>query len=165
MHLRPTSLLRSSLLRSVDSKFLGDSLGVWEFHPSDLILCLSQTLWSPESLFGDQPWYRSGSCRCAMNHRCAVVSQKAQPIQHLLKQCFWQTKHPRPSMLKLTPAMAHLRWYTCNCLNQFKRGDSYPGALPCRFAWEFSEFSTLDLYQLSGDLFHDVFLKRLAWQQ
>ena len=42
--LRPISLLRSSLLRLLDSTFPGISLRGWEFHPLNLILCLSQNL-------------------------------------------------------------------------------------------------------------------------
>ena len=47
--LRPISLLRLSLLRFVDSRFPGNSLWTWEFHPSTLRFCLSQTLRNPES--------------------------------------------------------------------------------------------------------------------
>ena len=49
--IRPISLLRISLLRFVDSNFPGNSLWTWEFHRLKLRLCLSQTLWNPES------WY------------------------------------------------------------------------------------------------------------
>ena len=46
-----------SLLRCVDSRFLGNSLGTWEFHPLIiLIFCLSHTLWNPKSLYGDWPY-------------------------------------------------------------------------------------------------------------
>ena len=41
---RPISPLRISLLRFIDSRFPGDSLWAWEFHPFNLRLCLSQTL-------------------------------------------------------------------------------------------------------------------------
>ena len=47
----------------------------------------------------------------------SMVSQKAQPFQHLLKHSLWQTDQPRRSMLKLTPAMAHVRWHTPNRLH------------------------------------------------
>ena len=46
---RPISLLRLSMLRSVDSKLPENPLWTSEFHPSNLRLCLSQTLWNPES--------------------------------------------------------------------------------------------------------------------
>ena len=42
--IRPITLLRFSLLRFLDSEFLGDSLWTGEFHPVKLRLCLSQTL-------------------------------------------------------------------------------------------------------------------------
>ena len=40
---RPISLLTSSLLTLLDSRFLGNSLWTWEFHPCKLGLGLSQT--------------------------------------------------------------------------------------------------------------------------
>ena len=43
-YLRPISLLRLSLLRSVDSSFPGSSLRAREFHPFELRFCLSQSL-------------------------------------------------------------------------------------------------------------------------
>ena len=52
---RPISLLRSSLLRFGDSTLSEKSLWTWEFHPFNLRFCLSQTLWSPESFYGDWP--------------------------------------------------------------------------------------------------------------
>ena len=45
--LRPISVLRLSLLRLLDSNFPGNLLWTWEFHPLELRLCLSQTLWNP----------------------------------------------------------------------------------------------------------------------
>ena len=42
--LRPISLLRSSLLRSLDSNFPEIYLWAWEFQPLRLTSCLSQTL-------------------------------------------------------------------------------------------------------------------------
>ena len=53
---RPISLLRLSLLRSVDSKLPGNYLWAWEFHPLKLRLCLSQTFWHAESQYGDWPY-------------------------------------------------------------------------------------------------------------
>ena len=47
--IRPTSLLRLSLLRCLDSKLLGNPLWAWEFHPLELRLCLSRSLRNPES--------------------------------------------------------------------------------------------------------------------
>ena len=44
---------------------------------------------------------------------CSLYISSSSP---LLKQCVRQTHHPRLSMLKLTPAMAHLRWHTSNRL-------------------------------------------------
>ena len=41
---RPISLLRLSLLRSLDSNFLGNPLWAWEFHPLKITLCFSQAL-------------------------------------------------------------------------------------------------------------------------
>ena len=44
LSLRARGLRSSSLLRFVDSKLPGNSLGTWEFHPLTLRFCLSQTL-------------------------------------------------------------------------------------------------------------------------
>ena len=44
------SLLSLSLPRFVDSESPGSSLRTWELHPLRLRFCLSQTLWSPESV-------------------------------------------------------------------------------------------------------------------
>ena len=49
-------LLRISLLRFLDSRFPGDSLWAWEFHPLNLRFCLSQILRNSESLYGDWPY-------------------------------------------------------------------------------------------------------------
>ena len=46
-HVRPISLLSSSLRRLLDSNIPADSLWAWEFHPVNLILCLSQTSRNP----------------------------------------------------------------------------------------------------------------------
>ena len=46
--LRPISLLTLSLLTLLDSNFPRNSLWAWEFHPLELRLCLSQTLWNPQ---------------------------------------------------------------------------------------------------------------------
>ena len=46
LRLRPIFLLGLSLLRFLDSNFPGHSLWTWEFHPSILRFCLSQTLWN-----------------------------------------------------------------------------------------------------------------------
>ena len=43
-HLLPVPLPGVSPLRFVDSKFPGNSLWAWEFHPLRLRFCLSQTL-------------------------------------------------------------------------------------------------------------------------
>ena len=44
---RSIFLLTLRLLRLLESNFLGNSLWAWEFHPLQLRLCLSQTLWNP----------------------------------------------------------------------------------------------------------------------
>ena len=64
--------------------------------------------------------------------RCVMVSQKAQPFQHFDKQCSWQTSHPRLSVPKLTPAMAHLRWHTSNRLREDPKGGFHNWLLPGR---------------------------------
>ena len=48
--IRPIPLVSWSLLGLFDSNFLGNPLWTWEFHPLNLRLCWSQTLWNPESL-------------------------------------------------------------------------------------------------------------------
>ena len=48
--LRPISLLRSSLLRLLDSNFPGNFLWTWEFQPLEFRLCLSHALRNPESI-------------------------------------------------------------------------------------------------------------------
>ena len=61
------------------------------------------------------------------HHRCAMVSQKAQPLSTVCRvffvcfnlkqaQCFSQPQDPGLSMPKLTPAMAHLRWHASDRL-------------------------------------------------
>ena len=47
-NLHPISLLTLSLPTLLDSNFTGNSLWAWEFHPLELRLCLSQTLWNPQ---------------------------------------------------------------------------------------------------------------------
>ena len=54
---RPISLLRISLLRLLDSDFLGNSLWTWEFKPLKLRFHLSETLWNPESQYRDWPYH------------------------------------------------------------------------------------------------------------
>ena len=51
----PTNIIPTKLL---DSTFPGKSPWAWEFHPLRLRLCLSQTLWNPESQHGDWPHCR-----------------------------------------------------------------------------------------------------------
>ena len=51
------SLLALSLLTLLDSNFPGNPPWTWEFHPSQLILCLSQTLRDPECQQGDWPYH------------------------------------------------------------------------------------------------------------
>ena len=57
---RPISLLRLSLLRFADSTIPGNSPWRWEFHPLELRFCSSQTLWTPESQYGDWPVRQRG---------------------------------------------------------------------------------------------------------
>ena len=60
---------------------------------------------------------QSGSCRCAIIG-VPWCLRRLSLFSTWLKQCFCQRNHPRPSMLKLTPAMAHLRWHTSKRLSQ-----------------------------------------------
>ena len=47
--LRPIPPLTLSLLTLLDSNFQVGSLWAWAFHPFELRVCLSQTLWNPNS--------------------------------------------------------------------------------------------------------------------
>ena len=61
LHLCPISPLRLSLLRLGDSTVPGNSLwqSKWEFHPWQFRFCSGQTLWTPESEYGDRPYAAS----------------------------------------------------------------------------------------------------------
>ena len=84
---RPISLQISSLLSLLDSNFPAKSLWAWEFHPSNLISCLSQTLRNPESQYGDWPLIPiplrrlSRSNAVATNRRCDVSVVRSRSLR------------------------------------------------------------------------------------
>ena len=69
--IRPISLLTLSLLTLLESKFPGNPLRAWEFHPLELRLCLSPTPWNPHNVSREigrkklwtsgSPWWRSAA--------------------------------------------------------------------------------------------------------
>ena len=81
-HLRPAastapiSELRLRNLRFAEPEFLGNSPWTWEFHPLRFRICLSQTLWNPDSsfvdwLYGHRPW--------TLNAEPRALGPKPQP--------------------------------------------------------------------------------------
>ena len=60
---RETSLRRISVLRFVDTTFPGNALRTSELHPLISRLWLSQTLWNPETWYGDWLYNLFANCR------------------------------------------------------------------------------------------------------
>ena len=109
---RPISLPRYSLLRFLDLTFPGNALRSCEFHPSKFKMMLESNLLKSRILVQRLAVIRFRHLRLC-HHRCATVSQKAQPFRHFLRHVLTnkspQAKHAETDPRHGTPTMAHFQ--------------------------------------------------------